>query len=885
MDPTHYRHGDFSGRSAAVLVVTIVMITISTLFVFFRILSRALIVKRLAIDDYLMLLAWVIACGMAGAICFGTAWGLGRHEANVPLAWQPTLRKANYVFTVLYQPALLTLKTSILAFYLNFSTTHRTFRWACIATMIVVLSGGFALTMVTIFQCDPVSATFQVITPPNAKCTDIVTLYLSSAPLNLITDFALLFLPMPILTGIRLPRKQKIILIVTFSFGIFVAAVDVVRLAYLQSAAETRLTEIASLQNTGNGITRTQESTDFSWYASFSFLWSVVEVNVGIMCGCVPGLKPLVSRFMPHLLRDPGDPLSKFGSISEPTATAQMAVAHRVPSVPEDTHDHQDVRRRDFGSQSYPPDEVPMGMMDFLTTPDMTELPVHLQRTNTAATNSSRHTRPEAPTFFDFVENDSKKSMVSLTNRESIFPISAVTILFFIWGFEYGLLDVLNAQFQRVAHMTPGQSTGIHSAYYAGYLVGPLTSGRLVLKHWGFKACYSVGLSIFACGTLIYWPAAVLTSFPAFIITNFFVGFGLSNLEIAANPFVALCGPAEYMEIRLNLSQGIQAIGSVVAPLIANRAFFEKSLDAPSLVNTQWAYLGIALATIFLAVAYYYVPLPEATDEELEDAAERMDGANKGKIDNVGIIWITLGCAVFSLFCYVGGQEVNATGFNDYIESIDASANPSNYMAIAHTAFAIGRFLAAGLGFWIKPRILLLGFYIGLIVVQSLAAAYGGGTGIAMLTLAFFFEGPIFNLIFAQALRGMGRHTKIASVYLTAAISGGAVFSPISSHITSSDGRARYALVVAVATFAFGALFALELNLSGTARRQVEPIRDATSPSSSRPGSPSSTASRALSFLHVGKRSRSESSNVECKERSSTEPDRPDLPQLAHTHD
>ncbi|KAF2772862.1 MFS general substrate transporter [Teratosphaeria nubilosa] len=846
MDPIHCRHGHFSGRSAAVLVVTIVMITTSTLFVFFRILSRALIVKRLAIDDYLMLLAWLMACGVAGAICFGTAWGLGRHEENVPLDWQPTLRKANYAFTVLYQPALLTLKASILAFYLTFSATHRTFRWACIATLIVVLSGGFSLTMVTIFQCVPVSATFQVITPPNAKCTDIVTLYLSSAPLNLTTDFALLFLPMPILTGIRLPRKQKIILIVTFSFGIFVAAVDVVRLAYLQSAAETRLTEIASLQDTGNGITRTQESTDFSWYASFSFLWSVVEVNVGIMCGCVPGLKPLVSRFMPHLLRDPGDASS---------------------------------------NQSYPPDEVPMGMMDFLTTPDMTDRSVHLHRTNTAATNSSRHTRPEAPTFFDFVGNDSKKSMVSLTNRESIFPIGAVTILFFIWGFEYGLLDVLNAQFQRVAHMTPGQSTGIHSAYYAGYLFGPLTIGRLVFKYWGFKACYSVGLSIFACGTLIYWPAAVLTSFPAFIITNFFVGFGLSNLEIAANPFVLLCGPAKYMEIRLNLSQGIQAIGSVVAPLIANRAFFEKSLDAPSLVNTQWAYLGIALATIFLAVAYYYVPLPEATDEELEDAAERMDGANKGKIDNVGIIWITLGFAVFSLFCYVGGQEVNATNFTDYIGSIYANSDPSNYMAVAHTAFALGRFLAAGLGFWVKPRILLLGFYVGLITMQSLAAAYGGGTGIVMLTLAFFFEGPIFNLIFAQALRGMGRHTKIASVYLTAAISGGALFSPISSHIASSDGRARYASVVAVATFAFGALFALELNLSGTARRQVDPIRDAPSPSSTRPSSTSSTASRALSFLHFGKRSRRESSNVECKERSSTEPDLPDSPQLAHTHD
>ena len=155
--------------------------------------------------------------------------------------------------------------------------------------------------------------------------------------------------------------------------------------------------------------------------------------------------------------------------------------------------------------------------------------------------------------------------MVQLSTRESLWPITAVTVLFFIWGFEYGLLDVLNQQFQSVADMSPGQGTGIHSAYFAGYFFGPSIVGRMVLKHWGFSACFVVGLSIYACGTLIFWPAAVLTSFPAFVITNFIIDFGLSILEVAANPFIALCGPSRYSEIRLCLSQGVQAIGSVVA--------------------------------------------------------------------------------------------------------------------------------------------------------------------------------------------------------------------------------------------------------------------------------------------------------------------------------
>jgi len=673
---------------------------------------------------------------------------------------------------------------------------------------------------------------------------------------------------MPILTSMRLPKKQKIILIITFSFGFFVAAVDVVRIAYLQSASMTRLAEIQG--SDGDGSARNAEQTDFSWYASLSFMWSAVEVNVGIMCACVPGLKPLVSRFMPHMLRDSGEPPSETGSLSLAVGSRAMNEVQRIPSVPDDT------RYRDFGSMSGPPqDDGPMGMMDFLTTPEMNDLSEMngIERTQTALTNTTRNTTPAEPKFFDFVNMTGKKSMVQMTNAESVFPIAMVSILFFIWGFEYGLLDVLNQQFATVAQFTSSQSTAIHSAYFVGYFAGPPLVGRQVLRHWGFKACYSVGLGIFACGTLIYWPAAVLTSFPAFIITNFIVGFGLSILEVAANPFVALCGPAEYSEIRLNISQGVQAVGSVVAPLIANHAFFHKTFNAPSLIDTQWAYLGISLATILLAVAYYYVPLPEATDEELEDASERMDGANKAKIGNIDIIWITLALGVWSQFCYVGAQEVNATTWNTYLGRYAPIYNAANYMAIAHTAFAVSRFLAAGLGFWIKPRILLVVFFVGAIVFEALAMHFRGSTGVAMLIMAFFMEGPLFSLIFAQSLRGMGRHTKLASVFITAAVSGGAVFSPIANHVANTPRGVGYSLVIAEAAFAGGLLFAIGLNLSAVARAQVDPIKDATSPPGSRPASTSSSrASRALSFIVMGKKqSKGSDGGTEWREQKSDE--------------
>lgn len=58
-----------------------------------------------------------------------------------------------------------------------------------------------------------------------------------------------------------------------------------------------------------------------------------------------------------------------------------------------------------------------------------------------------------------------------ITLRESIIPVSLVTILFFLWGFAYGLLDVLNAHFQTTLGISQGMSGGLQAAY-----VSPLES-------------------------------------------------------------------------------------------------------------------------------------------------------------------------------------------------------------------------------------------------------------------------------------------------------------------------------------------------------------------------------------------------------------------------
>ena len=455
-----------------------------------------------------------------------------------------------------------------------------------------------------------------------------------------------------------------------------------------------------------------------------------------------------------------------------------------------------------------------------------TEMSVLPQNSTMIEGPSSTQPRVNRSKFFSMKQ---EKSMVDLTARESVVPVAMVTILFVFWGCAYGFLDGLNSQFQQIAHITPGQSTALHSAYYGGYLVAPLTFGRLILKNWGFKACFITGLCLYGCGTLIFWPSAVLTSFPAFLLSNFVVGMGLSILEVSANPFSALCGPPAYMEFRLNLSQGVQAIATVLSGLLSSKVLFKpgRHVSVNSLLDTQWMYLGIALFVFTLAVAYYYLPLPEASDEDLARVAQRPDMANQARIKGKRVVWITAALGIFSQFCYVGAQEAVGTSFTTFVATdVSKTINTTNFLAAAHAAFAIARFAGAFLNLYFKPRLVLLALYSGVVII-SICAMDFTGTGLkAMIVILFFCEGPIFPIIYAMCLRGMGSRTKDVSALMTASISGGAIIPVIQTAVSGGKpDQYAYSFCVVASTFIFGMLLPIYCNLVPAARKQVDPVK------------------------------------------------------------
>ena len=154
--------------------------------------------------------------------------------------------------------------------------------------------------------------------------------------------------------------------------------------------------------------------------------------------------------------------------------------------------------------------------------------------------------------------------------------------------------------------ITKARSSGLQAAYFGAYPLASLGHANWLLRHYGFKIVFIWGLCLYGVGALIAWPCILHRSFGGFCAAIFIIGNGLGSLETAANPYITVCGPPRYAEMRINLSQAFNGVGTVVAPLLGSYVFFKNVQDdAASLRNVQWVYLAIACFVFLLAGVFY----------------------------------------------------------------------------------------------------------------------------------------------------------------------------------------------------------------------------------------------------------------------------------------
>ncbi|THW08432.1 L-fucose:H+ symporter permease-like protein [Aureobasidium pullulans] len=397
-----------------------------------------------------------------------------------------------------------------------------------------------------------------------------------------------------------------------------------------------------------------------------------------------------------------------------------------------------------------------------------------------------------------------------LTGKKLIFPIALITSLFFLWGFSYGLLDVLNKHFQNVLGITKLESTGLQVMYFGGgYLIfSPIAAE--VLKRFGYKICILMGLSLYSIGAVMFWPTAHFSSkenasasFGGFCACTLVIACGLATLETAANSYAVVIGDPKTASPRLQFCQAWNGVASFIGPLIASKAFFSGK-NADNLTNVQFVYLGVACLGVAVAILFVFAKLPEVAEEaKRNNSLVEPEHDLEGRAIGQGSIWkeYNMICGFVAQFCYVGAQVTIGAFFINY--AVDnagwAETQASNLLSYALITFTVGRFIATGLATVLSSSFIMVLYSIATIALNAYVCAGKGKGSIGAVMAIYFFMAPI-PTIFTMGTANLGIHTRRGAGILVMGVAGGAVFSPIQGAIADA-ANTRISFVVPLVGF------------------------------------------------------------------------------------
>ncbi len=427
-----------------------------------------------------------------------------------------------------------------------------------------------------------------------------------------------------------------------------------------------------------------------------------------------------------------------------------------------------------------------------------------------------------------------------MTENRAKFTSSLIVLatLFFMWGFITSLNDVLTPFLKGVFELSHFQANLVQFAFFGAYFIGSLayfissvTIGDPISKI-GYKNGIIIGLILSATGCFLFYPSAEYRSFGFFLGALACISFGLTILQIAANPYVALLGKPETASSRLNLAQGFNSFGHTIAPVIGGFLIFKFFLtdENPGANSVKIPYLIFGAAFLLLALFIKFAHLPAFAGEgKIERKPEALKHSN-------------LLFGIFAVFFYVGAEVSIGSNMVAFLKLPDvaglADADATKYLAFSWGGAMIGRFMGsislsetkgakkylsmAGIAIVLfviiflitKIEFALVWYFLIFLVINYFAFMLGKSLPARTLTIFSFFVMALLLLgifttgklamwallgiglfnsimwsnIFTLAIDGLERYTSQGSSLLVMMIVGGAILPLLQGLLADSAG-------------------------------------------------------------------------------------------------
>ncbi len=410
----------------------------------------------------------------------------------------------------------------------------------------------------------------------------------------------------------------------------------------------------------------------------------------------------------------------------------------------------------------------------------------------------------------------------TLSNR---LAFSFVTVLFFMFGFITVLNDILVPHLKALFELNYAQAALVQFTFFGAFFLVSIPAGYVVNKI-GYQKGTVYGLVLTAIGCSLFYPAAQIQSYGLFLFGLFVLASGVTQIQVAVNPYVSVLGPSETASVRLNLSQAFNSLGTTIAPILGTAFILagavKNSAELQLMSATELAdyrdmqadavkfpYLGLTIALLVLAFIVSKVKLPKIPTETDSSSNSTLFE----KIFGTVLQHRPLVLGAIAIFCYVGAEVaigsylINFFGLPEILNYKETSAG--SLVALYWGGAMVGRFAGAAVLSKIKPeKVLMANAIIAGILVIAAMVLTGWAAAISILAVGLF-NSIMFPTIFTIAIEGLGERTPQASGVLCMAIVGGAII-PVMQGALADQIQLHHSFILPVLCYGFIAYYALD---------------------------------------------------------------------------
>lgn len=357
-------------------------------------------------------------------------------------------------------------------------------------------------------------------------------------------------------------------------------------------------------------------------------------------------------------------------------------------------------------------------------------------------------------------------------------------------------------QLMKTCELNTFEASFTETAYWLAYFIFPIPIA-MFMKRYSYKSGIVFGLFLAAVGGLLFFPAAILKEYWAYLCIFFVIATGMCFLETAANPYVTALGDAGTAPRRLNLAQSFNGLGAFISAMFLSKlilsgthytketlpadyaggweAYIQQETDAMKL-----PYLVLALLLVVIAVVFILSRLPKIGDE-----GEAKRGQAKEKLIDFSVLRRPhLRWGVIAQFFYNGGQTAINSLFLVYCCTYAglSEATATTYFGFYMLAFLLGRWIGTGLMVRFRPQDMLLTYALVNVALCVVVVTCVGWVGLyAMLGISFFMS-IMYPTQFSLALEDLGDRTKSGSAFLVMAIVGNACLPQLTAYLMHVNG-------------------------------------------------------------------------------------------------